>query len=63
MLMDIDVQGAESVRKLVKSSSGSMLEQAFVDVFIVPPSMDVLKTRLEKRNLDSEKNIHVGNTS
>ena len=57
VIMDIDVQGAESVRKLAKSSSYSMLEQAFVDVFIVPPSMDVLKTRLDKRHLDSEKNI------
>ena len=57
VLMDIDVQGAERVRELVKRSSGSLLQKAFVDVFIVPPSMDVLKSRLEKRGLDAEKDI------
>lgn len=57
VLMDIDVQGAESIRKLISCSPGSMLQKAFMDVFIVPPDMETLKIRLHRRGQDSEEVI------
>ncbi|MDQ7786830.1 MAG: guanylate kinase [Thermodesulfovibrionales bacterium] len=48
VLLDIDVQGASQVRK--KSREGTY-------IFILPPSLEVLKTRLEKRMTDSQANI------
>lgn len=45
-LMDIDVQGAMSIRKTLPES---------VFIFILPPSLEVLKERLKKRNTDSEE--------
>jgi len=44
ILLDIDVQGAEQILKRYPES---------ITVFISPPSMDVLKQRLEKRGTDS----------
>lgn len=49
VLLDIDVQGASQVRK--KSREG-------VYIFILPPSLEVLRTRLEKRMTDSQANIN-----
>ena len=57
VLMDIDVQGAERIRELISKSPGSMLYKAFVDVFIVPPDMEILRERVERRGEDSEKSI------
>lgn len=57
VLMDIDVQGAESIRNLVHASPGSFIADAFVDVFIMPPSMEVLEKRLRGRGHDSEEVI------
>lgn len=48
VLLDVDVQGAAQIR-------GS-LPQAFF-IFILPPSMTELETRLRKRNSDSEESI------
>lgn len=48
VLLDIDVQGASQVRK--KSREG-------VYIFILPPSLGELRTRLEKRMTDSQANI------
>jgi len=48
VLLDIDVQGASQVRK--KSRKG-------IYIFILPPSLGVLRTRLEKRMTDSQANI------
>lgn len=44
VLLEIDWQGALQVRKLMPDS---------VQIFILPPSLDVLKERLEKRGQDS----------
>lgn len=49
-LFDVDVQGARSLKK--------SLEKA-VFLFIVPPSRDVLESRLRNRKTDSEQQIHV----
>ena len=57
VLMDIDVKGAECIRKLISDSPGSMLQKAFLDVFIVPPDMETLKIRLQRRGQDPEEDI------
>jgi len=44
IILEVDVQGAESVRKLLADS---------VSVFIVPPSFEVLRQRLLARGTDS----------
>jgi guanylate kinase len=44
VLLEIDWQGAAQVRRLMPDS---------VQIFILPPSLDVLKERLEKRGQDS----------
>ena len=44
LLLDIDVQGAAQLVKLYPEA---------VTIFIMPPSMDVLRQRLEKRGTDS----------
>lgn len=45
ILLDIDVQGAEQVLKRYPES---------VTIFILPPSIDTLRQRLEKRGTDSK---------
>lgn len=53
VLMDIDVQGAGRIRNLVSCESDSLLARAYVDVFVMPPSMAELRRRLESRGKDS----------
>ncbi|MEW5951228.1 MAG: guanylate kinase [Elusimicrobia bacterium] len=45
-LMTIDVKGAESVKKIFKDS---------VSIFLLPPSLKIMKKRLEKRGENSEE--------
>lgn len=45
VVLDIDWQGAEQIRHLFKDA---------VSIFILPPSLDVLKERLMKRGRDDE---------
>ncbi len=45
ILLEIDWQGAAQVRRIMPDS---------VQIFILPPSLDVLKERLEKRGQDTE---------
>jgi guanylate kinase len=53
VLMDIDVQGAAQIRKAVSASEATHpLRKAYVDVFIAPPSLDVLRNRLLARGKD-----------
>lgn len=49
VLLDIDVQGAESLRK-------AFPKEAFT-VFVSPPSLDELERRLRARGTDSEETI------
>jgi guanylate kinase len=54
VMMDIDVQGACQVREaLATLREDDAMVQGFVDVFIEPPSMAVLRTRLEGRGEDA----------
>jgi guanylate kinase len=58
VLLDIDVQGAELIRKYLRSlEPDCVLRQSFVDVFISPPSLEVLRQRLEGRGKDTEEII------
>jgi guanylate kinase len=48
IILEVDVQGAASVRKLVQDS---------VSIFILPPSFEVLKRRLQARGTDSPEEL------
>ena len=53
VVMDIDVQGADLVRKCEDPE----IRKAFVDLFVMPPSGDELRSRLAGRGTDSEEVI------
>lgn len=53
ILMDIDVQGAGRIRRLLRREADSLLARSYVDVFILPPSMEELRRRLEARGQDA----------
>jgi guanylate kinase len=55
VLLNIDVQGAESVRR--QAATDPILRAALVNVFLTPGSMDELERRLRKRATDSEEII------
>ncbi|MXS85027.1 guanylate kinase [Nitrosomonas sp. HPC101] len=48
VLLEIDCQGAQQVRKLYPKATS---------IFILPPSMETLKNRLEQRGLDESRTI------
>ncbi len=56
VLMDIDVQGAEQIRKAANSGN-DIVREAFVDIFVEPPSLDALRERLSGRGEDSPEVI------
>jgi len=51
VILDIDVQGADSIRKKKTLSA--------VQIFIAPPGLDVLERRLRGRNTEDEKTIRL----
>jgi guanylate kinase len=54
VLMDIDVLGARQVRaRAAEAGAGDPLHGSLVDIFIEPPSLAVLRSRLEGRAEDS----------
>ncbi len=58
VMMDIDVQGARQVRDaLATLPAEDPMVRGFVDVFIQPPSVDVLRQRLVGRGEDSAEVI------
>jgi guanylate kinase len=52
VLMDIDVQGAASIRKAARDGE-SILKNGYLDIFIAPPSLEVLRARLTGRGEDT----------
>ena len=53
VLMNLDVQGAARIRECVREASdGDPLNRELIDIFVVPPSLEVLKNRLVKRGKD-----------
>ena len=53
VVMDIDVQGANQVR----SCSDSQIKVALIDLFVMPPSEEELRSRLTGRGTDTEEII------
>ena len=51
VLLNIDVQGAASVRASVEGDED--LKRAYISVFLTPPSSEILEARLKKRGQDS----------
>jgi guanylate kinase len=55
VLLNIDVQGAASVRASVEGDED--LKRAYISVFLTPPSSEILEARLKKRGQDSAATI------
>ena len=55
VLIDVDIQGASSIR----ASTDPAIQQALCDVFIMPPSLEELRARLIKRGTESSQQIEV----
>ena len=55
VLLNVDVQGAATIRK--RARTDRELKRALVTVFLVPPSLAVLEERLKGRNTDAPKEI------
>jgi guanylate kinase len=53
VLLDIDVQGATTIRK----TDDAMLRSSLVDVFIMPPTLEELEKRLRKRGTETEEQV------
>ncbi|HUB66881.1 MAG TPA: guanylate kinase [Candidatus Methylacidiphilales bacterium] len=53
VLLDIDVQGAATIRK----TDDPMLKESLVDVFIMPPTLEELEQRLRKRGTETEQQM------
>ena len=56
VLLNIDVQGAATVRKCAEDDPE--LKRSLVTVFLTPPSAAILEQRLRKRGADPEAVIH-----
>jgi guanylate kinase len=54
VLVDIDVQGARSIR-----AAGHEISQSLADIFIMPPSFDELRHRLIKRGTETPDQIEM----
>ena len=53
VLIDIDTQGAATIR----NCDDSIIRQALTDVFIMPPDLDELRRRLTKRGTETAQQI------
>lgn len=55
IILDIDVQGAAKVRDYVRALPNTdPMKIGYVDIFILPPSMEELRRRLECRGTDTQ---------
>jgi len=54
VLIDIDTQGAATIR----NCDDPTIRQALTDVFIMPPDLDELRRRLRKRGTETEEQIN-----
>ena len=58
MILDIDVQGAAKVREYVRALPNTdPMKAGYVDIFILPPSMEELRSRLVGRGTDSPEAV------
>ena len=53
VLLDIDVQGAATIRE----TDEAMVRDSLVDVFIMPPTIEELEKRLRKRGTETEEQM------
>jgi guanylate kinase len=53
VLIDIDTQGAATIR----NCDDAMIRQALTDIFIMPPDLDELRRRLTKRGTETAEQI------
>jgi len=53
VLIDIDIQGAATIRNY----DDPIIRQALADIFIMPPDIEELRRRLEKRRTESMQQI------
>ena len=53
VLIDIDTQGAATIR----NSDDSIVRQALADIFIMPPDVEELRRRLMKRGTETAQQI------
>jgi guanylate kinase len=51
VLLNVDVQGAATIQE--KAKDEQELKRALVSVFLTPPSLMILETRLKKRGMDT----------
>lgn len=63
VLMNVDVQGAAAIRRYIQEATpDDPLKRTLVDIFVVPPSTEVLRRRLVARGTDSleviERRLH-----
>jgi guanylate kinase len=56
VLLDIEVQGASQVAERVRGG-GFAYPDALVMIFLMPPSLELLETRLRRRGTDSDETI------
>ena len=54
VLIDIDTQGAATIRKC----NDPVIGEALADVFIMPPNLEELRRRLRKRGSETEDQIN-----
>lgn len=58
VILDIDVQGAAKVREYVRALPDTdPMKAGYVDIFILPPSMEELRSRLVGRGTDSPEAV------
>lgn len=58
VIMDIDVQGAAQIRQQVaREPRGDILRRGYLDIFIAPPTLADLRSRLIGRGKDSRETI------
>ncbi|MFC1767873.1 guanylate kinase [Candidatus Margulisiibacteriota bacterium] len=56
VVLEVDVQGAESIKKHL--SKGSIKAKAAVFIFLIPPSVDILAFRLKKRKTEDTEALN-----
>ena len=56
VLLDIEVQGASQLMNRVRAG-GFAYPNALVTIFLMPPSLELLETRLRRRGTDSDETI------
>ena len=59
IILDIDVQGAANIRKIVSGNANLYNKENFIDIFIHPPSLKILEQRLIERGVDSNEQIRM----